>query len=217
MLNYITYQQTAFAQNCRVVFDAQTKNCIVCDPGSSGDVPYLYKQIENLGLNPQAIILTHGHHDHCGGAQELARLLNVSIIGPNIADRVWLDHFKEQSIMFGLPEAPVPEISRFLNDNEELNLNLGEPVHTLLCPGHTPGHICYYMPKSKLLLSGDVLFAGSIGRSDFPQGDPDALIKAIKEKIVVLPDDTKVLSGHGSETTIGREKISNHFLIPDIY
>ena len=75
MLNYITYQQTAFAQNCRVVFDAQTKNCIVCDPGSSGDVPYLYKQIENLGLNPQAIILTHGHHDHCGGAQELARLL----------------------------------------------------------------------------------------------------------------------------------------------
>jgi hydroxyacylglutathione hydrolase len=217
MLNVFTYTQTPFAQNCRIVFDDKTKNCIICDPGSASDATFIYNEISKYNLNAQAILLTHGHHDHCGGAQELAKLLNVPILGPQIKDKFWLDNFHEQANMFGLAQSAAPEITRFLNDNEELDLKLSETIKVLHCPGHTPGQVCFYAEKSKLLLSGDVLFAGSVGRSDFPQGDPDELLTSIREKLLTLPEDTKVLPGHGPDTTIYREKFTNPFLIGDIY
>lgn len=215
MLNYITYQQTAFAQNCRIVFNAESKNAIICDPGDNA--PFLYGEIQKLNLNATAILLTHGHLDHCGAAADLSRLLNVDVIGPQAEDSIWLDHLIEQSKMFGLPMTDNLKVDRFLNDGEELDLSLGEIFKVSHCPGHTPGHVCYYATKSNFVLSGDVLFAGSVGRSDFPHGDPQTLINSINNKLLILPGNTIVLPGHGPDTTIDREKSSNPFLIPDIY
>lgn len=215
MLTYITYQQTAFAQNCRIIFNAETNRAVICDPGDNA--PFLYGEIQKLNLKPTAIIITHGHLDHCGAAADLARLLNVDIIGPQKEDSVWLDHLIEQSRMFGLPMADNLKVDRFLEDGEELDLGLGELFKVFHCPGHTPGSVCYYAEKSCFILSGDVLFAGSVGRSDFPHGDPQALISSIKSKLLTLPATTLVLPGHGPETTIEREKSTNQFLIPDIY
>lgn len=214
MLQVLTFQVTPFAQNCRVLF-SENRNCIVCDPGAEAEL--IYKNIEKLDLMPQAIILTHGHHDHCAAAGELSRLLNVEIYGPAKEDAVWLDHVAEQSKMFGLPPADNIKTDHYLVDGQELDFGLDEPIKVLLCPGHTPGQVCYYFANSGILLSGDVLFAGSVGRSDFMYGDPEALINGINEKLMTLPENTKVLPGHGPDTTIERERHCNPFLTPDIY
>ena len=191
MLTILTYEVTAFYQKCRLIFDATTKNAVITDPGAEANL--LYKEVEKLGLHIQAILLTHGHLDHAGAARELSNM-------------------NQQAQMFGLSPADNVIPDRWLNDGDKLNLNLGEEIEVLHCPGHTPGHVCFYFATSGFVVSGDVLFAGSVGRSDFPFGDPEELITSIKSKLLTLPDKTKVLPGHGSDTTIAREKMFNPYL-----
>lgn len=210
MLTILTYEVTAFYQKCRLIFDATTKNAVITDPGAEANL--LYKEVEKLGLHIQAILLTHGHLDHAGAARELASLFNCPLIGPHKADEVWLSNMNQQAQMFDLSPADNVIPDRWLNDGDKLNLNLGEEIEVLHCPGHTPGHVCFYFATSGFVVSGDVLFAGSVGRSDFPFGDPEELITSIKSKLLTLPDKTKVLPGHGSDTTIAREKMFNPYL-----
>ncbi|MGN1394089.1 MAG: MBL fold metallo-hydrolase [Succinivibrionaceae bacterium] len=215
MLRYLTLPVTAFAQNCRIIYNPQSKNAVICDPGADAD--NIYRAIHQLKLTTKAILLTHGHLDHCGSAMELSKLLSIDIYGPTKDDNVWLDHMADQSKMFNLPLTDNILVDHFLTDGQKLDFDLDDEINVLHCPGHTPGHVVFYLPKNKILLSGDVIFAGSIGRSDFIFGDPEQLLNCIKEKIMTLPADTKILAGHGPETTIEREAHTNPFLIPDIY
>lgn len=211
MLTYITVPVGPFQENCRFLINGDNMNALICDPGDNARE--LYMLAEKYHLNVKAIILTHGHHDHCGGAAELAELLHVPVWGPHRDDEYWLHNLDMQASMFGLETRPPLTPQRYFNDGESVDIEgIGEPMLVLHCPGHTPGQVCYYFAASKLLLSGDVLFAGSVGRSDFPQGDPEQLIRSIRDKLLILPDDTKVLPGHGGESTIGREKAGNPYV-----
>ncbi len=210
MLTYVTVPVGAFCENCRIIINQATQKAVVCDPGANARDLYLL--ISRYKLKVTAIILTHGHLDHCGGAAELAELLSVQVVGPHADDEYWLHNLDLQARMFGLASRPPLTPARYLKDGEKLDLGLGEEILVLHCPGHTPGQVCYYFGKSGFVLSGDVLFAGSLGRSDFPQGDPEKLMESIRNKLLVLPDDTKVLSGHGEETTIGIERRSNPYI-----
>lgn len=215
MLEVLSLTVTPFAANCRIFYNKDSKKCIVCDPGD--DAKLITETIKKHELTPTAIILTHGHHDHCAAAPELSSLLGVEIYGPTKEDSIWLDHVKEQSAMFELPDADNVKVDHFLTDGQKLDFDLGETIKVLHCPGHTPGQVCYYFPLSKLLISGDVLFAGSIGRCDFMYSNQDDLMNAIKTKLFVLDEDVQVLPGHGPNTTIGRELRMNPFFVPDIY
>jgi glyoxylase-like metal-dependent hydrolase (beta-lactamase superfamily II) len=210
MLTYASLTVGAFQVNCRFITSKETKRCVICDPGDNAAVIINHARKNNL--DPAAVILTHGHLDHCGAAVEVADALKIPVIGPHRNDELWLSNLDKQAKMFGLESKPALVPDRYLNDGEILDLDIGEKILVLHCPGHTPGQVCYYFRESGFLLSGDVLFAGSVGRSDFPGGDHDDLINSIKNKILILPDDTAVLPGHGPDTTVGEEKNRNPYL-----
>ncbi|MBQ8706816.1 MAG: MBL fold metallo-hydrolase [Succinivibrionaceae bacterium] len=210
MLSYSTVVVGAFQVNCRIIASQDKTRCAIADPG---DDPELVKNaVKRSGAKPVAVILTHGHLDHCGAAAEIAALYGIPVFGPEAGDRQLLEHLDVQARMFGLASKPALRPDLFLSDNGILDLNLGEEIRILHCPGHTPGQVCYYFKESGFLLSGDVLFRRSVGRSDFPGGDHDQLISSIRDNLLILPDDTAVLPGHGPDTTIGEEKLYNPFL-----
>jgi len=205
---------TPFQQNCAILWDDETKRAMVVDPG--GDVPTILSGIEQTGVAVERILLTHGHLDHAGGAAELAEALTertgarVPVVGPDFRDKFLLDGIQTQAAQFGFPARNVtPE--RWLSEGETVALgsHLFEILH---CPGHTPGHLVYVNHGARFVLMGDVLFQGSVGRTDFPYGDHEALITAIKTKILALPDDYAFLCGHGPGSTIGAERAGNPFL-----
>lgn len=201
---------TAFSQNCTVLWCTETQRAAVVDPG--GDVEEIAAFITDHQLKLDKVLLTHGHIDHAGGAQQLADQFNVSIEGPQQADQFWLDRLPEQSQMFHFPQqcdALTP--ARWLNEGDTVSVG-NETMSVLHCPGHTPGHIVFYSATAGLLVAGDVLFYRSIGRADFPQSDPQQLLDAIRQKLYVLPNDTLVLPGHGRTTTIGDERRHNPFV-----
>lgn len=200
---------TAFAQNCSLVYDEDSGRGVVVDPG--GDVAKILAAIAQQKVQVEAIWLTHGHIDHAGGAAELKEKLGgVPILGPDERDRFLLDKLAESGRSYGL-EARAVTPDRWLREGETVEV-AGLSFSLLHCPGHTPGSLVYFNERNRFALVGDVLFRGSIGRTDFEYGDHDALIAAIREKLFPLGDDVVFLCGHGSASSFGEERQSNPFV-----
>lgn len=199
---------TLFQQNCAIVWCVRTMKAAVIDPG--GDVARIRQAITETGARPQVILLTHGHIDHAGGAAELAEALGVEIVGPHRDDQWLLDDLAVSGAEYGIRARPCSP-DRWLDEGD--SVTIGEvSFEVLRCPGHTPGHIVFINRELKFGIFGDVLFRGSIGRTDFPRGDHEALITSIKTKLLPLGDDFFFLCGHGPASTIGNERTSNPFL-----
>ena len=202
---------TPFQQNCTILFDTDSKQGVVVDPG--GDVDRILAALADNNITVTAIWLTHGHIDHAGGAMELKEALGVEIIGPHEADRPLLDNIENQAQRFGLAADGVRNCvpDRFLSEGERVSF--GNHVFEVLhCPGHAPGHVVFYNRAAKFAHVGDVLFRGSVGRTDLPGGDHAALIASIKEKLLPLGDDIGFICGHGPGGRFGEERLSNPFL-----
>jgi len=202
---------TPFEQNCTLLFDTDTKAGVVVDPG--GDIERILDVIRDNNFAISQIWITHGHIDHAGGAMDLKDALGVEIIGPHKADRPLLDNLESQAQRFGLAGAVrncTPD--RFLSEGE--TVSFGEHVFEVLhCPGHAPGHVVYYNAAAKFAHVGDVLFRGSVGRTDLPGGDHAALIRSIKEKLLPLGDDIAFICGHGPGSRFGDERRGNPYLV----
>jgi hydroxyacylglutathione hydrolase len=209
MLQRLTIPVTAFDQNCSLVWCSDTHEAALIDPG--GDMPKLLAAIESRGLTLKAIWLTHAHIDHAGATGTLARTLSVPIIGPHPGDQFWIDALPQQSQMFGFPQAEAFTPTQWLKDGDTVTLGQ-HTLEVLHCPGHTPGHVVFYTRALQHAFVGDVLFAGSIGRTDFPQGNHADLINAIKGKLLPLGDDITFTPGHGPESTLGEERQFNPYL-----
>ena len=209
MLRYQTIPVTDFQQNCSLVWCDQTLQAAVIDPG--GDLDSLLAAVKQHGLTLSQIWLTHGHIDHAGGAGELAARLKIPIVGPQQADQFWIDGLPAQSKMFDFVQAVNFTPTRWLNDHDTLTLG-DSTLQVRHCPGHTPGHVVFYSAEANRAFVGDVLFAGSIGRTDLPQGDHDTLIASIVERLWPMGDGTVFISGHGPESTFGRERKSNPYV-----
>ena len=181
----------------------------VIDPG--GELNKITAAIEKHQLKLTKILLTHGHIDHAGGAASLSEATSVPVIGPHQEDKFWLDALDDQSRMFQFPEAKAVTPSRWLEDGDVIQLGEGK-LDVIHCPGHTPGHVVYYSAANKMAQVGDVIFAGSVGRTDFPKSDHPALINSIKNKLLPLGDDVEFIPGHGPNSTFGAEKRHNPFL-----
>ncbi|MGG5819298.1 MBL fold metallo-hydrolase [Falsiroseomonas sp. HW251] len=206
---------TPFQQNCALVWDAETGKGTVVDPG--GDVPRITAAIDRAGFTVESILLTHGHLDHAGGAAELKRLLQakggapVPIEGPDRRDDFLLSGIAAQAAEYGLEGLDNATPDRWLSEDDTVQI-AGQDFEVLHCPGHTPGHLVFASRALGFALVGDVIFRGSIGRTDFPYGDHEALIEAITTKLLPLGDAMRFLCGHGPGSTIGEERRSNPFL-----
>jgi glyoxylase-like metal-dependent hydrolase (beta-lactamase superfamily II) len=199
---------TLFQQNCTLIWDEATKRGAVIDPG--GDLPAVREALAQTGVTVEKILLTHGHIDHAGGAAELKEELRVPIEGPHRADEFLLNHLVESGRNYGM-EARNVTPDRWLDDGDEVEV-AGLRFQILHCPGHSPGSVVFFNPEQRFALMGDVLFQGSVGRTDLPGGDPAALMRSIKDKILPLGDDVSFICGHGPTSTVGRERVSNPFL-----
>ena len=200
---------TPFQQNCSLVFDEVSKVGAVVDPG--GDVPAILEAIAKARLTVEKILLTHGHIDHAGGAAQLRDALGVEIEGPNIEDRYLLDSLPQTGAQYGMLDARTVSPGRWLKQAD--TVTVGELVFSVIeAPGHSPGSVVYFNVGHRFALMGDVLFQGSIGRTDLPRGDYQTLLNSIRDKILPLGDDVTFLPGHGSPSTIGEERRTNPFL-----
>jgi glyoxylase-like metal-dependent hydrolase (beta-lactamase superfamily II) len=200
---------TPLQQNCSLVWSEATKRGAVIDPG--GDVPVILEAIKEVGCRVEKIVLTHGHLDHVGGAMDLKAALGVPIEGPHLADKFLMERAEEQARSYGLSGMKNATSDRWLQEGDALEI-AGEVFEIFHCPGHSPGSLVYYNKANGVALVGDVIFQVSIGRTDFPYGDHDALIAAIKTKLFPLGDDIAFICGHGPMSTFGEEKRSNPFL-----
>ena len=204
---------TAFEQNCSIVWCTETMKAGVVDPG--GDVDKIIKAVEDNGVTVEKILITHGHVDHAGGAVELAERLGVPIEGPHKDDDFWIEQLPEQTVLFGFPAGKsfVPE--RWLEGGDTVSVgNLS--FNVIHCPGHTPGHVIFYQPEENIALVGDVLFQGSIGRTDFPRGNHQDLLDSITQKLWPLGNDVTFVPGHGATSTFGNERKTNPFVGDDV-
>lgn len=213
-LKYHVIPVTPFAQNCSVLWCDQTRRAAVVDAG--GDLDRIRAFLASETLSVEKLLLTHGHIDHAGGAAALAEALGVAIEGPQQADSFWLEQLPQQSQAFGFPASDMLSPQRWLVDGDTVTIGQ-EVLRVIHCPGHTPGHVVFYSESAGLLIAGDVLFQGSIGRTDFPRGNHQDLLDSIHNKLFTLPDDTTVIPGHGPFTTLGDEKRSNPFVMNAIY
>ncbi|MCP4319246.1 MAG: MBL fold metallo-hydrolase [Hyphomicrobiales bacterium] len=201
---------TAFQQNCTILFDSDTKRGVVVDPG--GDVPAIREVLEKNDIGIDAIWLTHGHIDHAGGAMDLKEALGVEIIGPHRDDLPLLQGLEDQAKMFGVEGAvrnATPD--KWLVEGE--TVSFGDHVFEIYhCPGHAPGHVIFFNRQAGFAHLGDVLFRGSIGRTDLPGGDHQQLLDSIRDKVLPLGDEVGFICGHGPGGRIGEERRTNPFL-----
>ncbi|WNZ55874.1 MBL fold metallo-hydrolase [Microbulbifer sp. MKSA007] len=208
-LQYHLVPVTPFQQNCSLLWCEDSKRAAVVDPG--GDLDKILAAVEERGLKLEKILLTHGHLDHVGGTAALSKQLLLPIEGPHKGDDFWIQQLPMQAQMFGFPAVEVFTPDRWLEQGDTVTVGDQElEVHH--CPGHTPGHVIFFHRPSQLALVGDVLFAGSIGRTDFPQGDHDTLVRSIKERLWPLGDEVQFVPGHGPMSTFGQERQTNPFV-----
>lgn len=208
-MRYTIIPVTPFEQNCTVFWCEKTHQAAVIDPG--GDVERILEVLMVEGLTLAKILVTHGHIDHAGGVAALRERVAVPIEGPHQEDRFWIEGMPQQSRMFGFPSVQSFEPDRWLQDGDKVSFGEVE-LDVLHCPGHTPGHVVFFHAPSRLAQVGDVLFQGSIGRTDFPRGDYDTLIASITGKLFPLGDDVQFIPGHGPMSNFGDERRYNPFL-----
>jgi hydroxyacylglutathione hydrolase len=206
---------TAFQQNCALIWDDDSKQATIVDPG--GDVERILGAVDQLAIRPGRILLTHGHLDHAGGAAALREQLiersgqPIPIEGPDERDSFLLDGLERQAADFGLPGVRNVRPDRWLREGDTVDV-AGHAFEVLHCPGHTPGHVVFVCRDAGFAIVGDVLFRGSIGRTDFPYGDTEALLRAIHDKLLPLGDEIAFICGHGPGSTFGAERRENPFL-----
>jgi hydroxyacylglutathione hydrolase len=205
---------TAFQQNCSVLWCERTRRAAIVDPG--GDLERVLKVIELHGLTLEKILITHAHLDHAGATAELARRYSLPIEGPHPGDQFWIDQMPAQAKMFGFPPCEAFAPTRWLQQGDQVTVGDLE-FEVRHCPGHTPGHVVFFNADSRFAIVGDVLFAGSIGRTDFPRGNHADLIRSIRENLFPLGDDVTFLPGHGPTSTFGAERRSNPFVADALF
>ena len=199
---------TPFAQNAPIIFCSETDKCAFVDPG--GDADFLLQIAKENNLIPEKILLTHGHADHAGAAMEIAQILNIKIEGPHKEDKFLLDSLKSQGEMFGM-QARNCMPDKWLKDGDTVTVG-NSVLDVIFTPGHTPGHVIFFSNQSNLALVGDVIFRGSIGRTDLPRGNHQDLIDSISKKLWPLGNDVEFICGHGPNSTFGNERASNPFV-----
>lgn len=200
---------TPFQQNCSLLWCEETGQAALIDPG--GEADRLLAAVGERGLTLTRLILTHGHLDHAGAAAEVAQQLGIPVEGPHREDAFWLQSLPQQAQMFGLPHAEPLVPDRWLDEGDRVAVGrvVLEVIH---CPGHTPGHLVFFERESRTAFVGDVLFKGSVGRTDLPGGDHDALLSCIRGKLFPLGDDIRFIPGHGAMSTFGEERRDNPFV-----
>lgn len=209
MLRFRLIPVTPFEQNCSLVWNEDNRRGALVDPG--GDLDAIARAVEEEGVQVEKILVTHGHLDHVGGVAELAERLAVPVEGPQREDAFWIEGLPMQAQMFRFPEPRVFTPDRWLEQGDRVSVG-GIELEVFHCPGHTPGHVVFYSSTDELAIVGDVLFNGSIGRSDFPRGDHQTLVDSIRRQLFSLPDDTRFIPGHGPMSTIGEERRHNPFV-----
>jgi hydroxyacylglutathione hydrolase len=209
MAKYQIIPVTPFEQNCTVFWNEDTMHGGIVDPG--GDVATIEAFLTENGITLDKILVTHGHLDHAGAVAVLARKYALPIIGPHRDDKFWIDSMPQQAQQFGFPETERFEADEWLEHGGAVEV-AGIRFDVLHCPGHTPGHVVFYQPQDNVAMVGDVLFKGSIGRTDFPKGDFNQLISSITERLWPLGDEVTFIPGHGPVSTFGAERKTNPFV-----
>jgi glyoxylase-like metal-dependent hydrolase (beta-lactamase superfamily II) len=205
---------TAYQQNCSIIKCEATGKAAIVDPG--GDVERILEAVMQLGGTVEKILLTHGHMDHCAASDVLRQQLGVPIEGPEEADRFWIDKLPEWCRMANFPVAEAFEPDRWLQGGDTVTVG-EQTLRVFHCPGHTPGHVVFLHDGQNLAWVGDVIFQGSIGRTDFPMGNHDELIASIRETLFPLGDNITFIPGHGPTSTFGQERRTNPFVADPRY
>jgi glyoxylase-like metal-dependent hydrolase (beta-lactamase superfamily II) len=205
---------TPFQQNCSLLIDEETRQAAIVDPG--GDLDQLLKIVDDEGLTLVKILLTHAHLDHCAGTAELAKRFKLPIEGPHEDDLFWIEQLPEQSRRFGMGAAESFTPTRWLHQGD--TVTVGEVVLQVRhCPGHTPGHVIFFHEAGRFAIVGDVIFNGSIGRTDFPRGNHQQLLHSIRDNLFPLGNDVTFLPGHGPTSTFGQERLTNPFVADSLF
>lgn len=213
-MKYAIIPVTPFVQNCSLLICEETKQGVVVDPG--GDTERILSVVQKAGASIEKVLLTHGHLDHASAAGALAQRLGVRIEGPHEGDLFWLEQLPQQALAFGFPSVEPFLPDRWLHQGDTVTFG-NQVLEVLHCPGHTPGHVVFFHRASKFAVVGDVLFAGSIGRTDFPRGNHEALIRSIRERLFPLGDDVEFIPGHGQNSTFGREREANPYVADELF
>jgi hydroxyacylglutathione hydrolase len=205
---------TPFQQNCSLIWDEDSRRGAVVDPG--GEIERVLGEADQRGVTLEKILLTHAHVDHCAATAELAGARGLPVEGPQREDQFWIEALPQAAAQFGFPPASSFEPDRWLEQGDRVTVG-GQTLEVLHCPGHTPGHVVFFHPAERCAWVGDVLFAGSIGRTDFPRGNHAALIRSIRERLFPLGDDVRFVPGHGPMSTFGAERRTNPFVADRLF